>query len=157
MAVWNWKFRCDPFSPILWWKLCAQQPVVWIRIFRILYDEMEILTVNCQLDVMVGPSGRVLRRWRGSAPMWCSNQRESNPLRMTIIPMPKTSSAILKILIQIQMKAGEIYIESCQGEDAKHHFFIWRHFDNREMYLYHGRENTICLYNNGLTISREIQ
>jgi hypothetical protein len=49
---------------LLGWKLCAQQRVVWIRIYRILYDEMEILAVNCQLDVILGPSGGVLRRWR---------------------------------------------------------------------------------------------
>ena len=47
----------------------------------------------------------------------------NNCLQMTIAPEPKTSSVILKILkilIQNQVKAGEYYIESCQGEDARH-------------------------------------
>jgi hypothetical protein len=37
--------------------------------------------------------------------------------------MPETSSVILKILkilIQNQVTAGEYYIETCRGEDAKH-------------------------------------
>ena len=37
---------------------------------------------------------------------------------MTLLLKPKTSSAILKILIQNQVKAGEYYIGTCRGEDA---------------------------------------
>ena len=48
---------------------------------------------------------------------------QGNSLRMTLTPIPKTSSVILEILktlIQNQVTAGEYYIETCRGEDAKH-------------------------------------
>jgi len=40
----------------------------------------------------------MLRRWRGSAPIWCRTTRERNPLRKNFTFKPKTSSVILKIL-----------------------------------------------------------
>ena len=56
--------------PSLWFKLYARQPLVFESGFTgFSYDEMEVLAVNCQPYEMVGPSGGVLRRWRGSAPM----------------------------------------------------------------------------------------
>ena len=36
---------------------------------------------------------------------------KSNPLRKPIIPMPKTSSVILKILIQNRVKVGKIILK----------------------------------------------
>ena len=42
---------------------------------------------------------------------------------MTLTPKPKTFFVILeilKILIQNQVKAGEYYIGTCRGKDARH-------------------------------------
>jgi hypothetical protein len=66
---------------------------------------------------------------------------------MTIIPKPKTYSAILKILeilIQNQVKAGEFTLKPDEMNDLRAMNAIVS--INREIHLYHGRANAIRPY-----------
>ena len=73
---------------------------------------------------------------------------------MTIIPKPKTYSAILKILeilIQNQVKAGEFTLKPDEMNDLTAMNAIVS--INREIHLYHGRANAIRPYKNGILSS----
>ena len=99
----------------------------------------------------------------GLSPMRNASAKRSvknNPLQINIIPKTKTSSAILKILkIVIQNQVLGVNIKSkptgekTRGIASLHCIQIpngmddlivgFHCFDNREMYLYHGRANAL--------------
>ena len=96
------------------WKLCAQQLIVWIRIYR-------ISRIN---DNVVDLSRKIIIRWclHFEASSRCVTHRRKRRykvpnIRMNLTPKSKTSFVILEILIQNQVKADEYYIGTYRGKD----------------------------------------
>ena len=54
--------QTEYYAPNLCWKLCALQHVVLNQIYRILYDEMEVLAVGSYEDGGALPISDVVRK-----------------------------------------------------------------------------------------------